>query len=603
MLALSMQASDQARVQESAAHAAESPSDTRLPMRFLVLPGAAPWLFAALLPVLTAFSHPPNTSFYNAMAAVAGWGMVLVWAGRATVTPMSATGAWGGALVAVLACGAWFMGEGARVLALGTACGLLGWTLGRRGDLQLPALAGLFTGYGLAALGALAICSVQFFVPAWAESPWVALPQVAGRAVGNLRQPNLQATMLVWGAIAAAWLAARQAGWRHVFPALLAGTMFGVALTGSRTGMVLTGLLLLWGVFDRSLPTGVRRALMAAPALLWVSMQMLAFWVHQTGGSYFVETRARSGSDISSSRFAIWSNTLELIRAEPWTGVGWGNFNFAWTLTDFAQRPVAFFDHAHNLPLQLAVELGIPAAMLICSGFLGLTWHARGALRLADAARKGTARTVSVMLAAVLLHSLLEYPLWYAYFLLPSAFLWGLYLGLGWPGRREEPRDAAAEAGWALLVAGALTLLGAFYAMWDYQGVTQIFAPRGAAGARPLEERIREGQRSDLFGAHADYAAVTTAARPSDVFAAFDRPLHRLIDARLMVAYAQALEERGERDKAVYVAQRLREFHHPLGDKFFAVCEAPQTAGVAPPFQCERTPVRLTFRDFEASGP
>jgi O-antigen ligase len=33
--------------------------------------------------------------------------------------------------------------------------------------------------------------------------------------------------------------------------------------------------------------------------------------------------------DISSSRFAIWSNTLAMIAQQPWLGVGFGNFSSA----------------------------------------------------------------------------------------------------------------------------------------------------------------------------------------------------------------------------------------------------------------------------------
>ena len=54
-----------------------------------------------------------------------------------------------------------------------------------------------------------------------------------------------------------------------------------------------------------------------------------------------------------------------MIAQQPWTGVGFGEFNFAWTLTPFPDRPMAFFDHTHNLPLQLAVELGLPLAALV----------------------------------------------------------------------------------------------------------------------------------------------------------------------------------------------------------------------------------------------
>ena len=81
-------------------------------------------------------------------------------------------------------------------------------------------------------------------------------------------------------------------------------------------------------------------------------------------------------SDISSSRFGIWSNTLALIAAHPWAGVGFGEFNFAWSLTPFPGRPTAFFDHTHNLPLQLAVELGLPLATLVIVLLLAALWRA-----------------------------------------------------------------------------------------------------------------------------------------------------------------------------------------------------------------------------------
>lgn len=568
-------------------------------------------MLAAVAPVSFSVTQAPETSFYIESAALMGWGAILVTAGATGggTRGQGRLAAAGGLLLFLLI--AWNGGLACGLIAAGT-CLLLGIQLsGLRLGSMKQATFGLFAGYTVAGVIGMTVCAIQFFAPAWADNVWIASSPTAGRAVGNLRQPNLQAMMLIWGAVAAAGLAAHYAGLRRAFPVLLAGIIFAVALTGSRTGMVLSGLLLLWGGFDRLLPQGVRWSLAAAPFMMGASMAGLSWWTHEIGSSYFAETRAHSGSDISSSRFAIWSNTLELIRAQPWTGIGWGNFNFAWTLTEFSRpRPVAFFDHTHNLPLQLAVELGIPATVLICGGFLWLSWRARHALWLPDTFQAGIARAAAVMLTAVLFHSLLEYPLWYPYFLLPSAFLWGLYLGLGGvlrPPRKEQVTEARQGRkgnvlGAFLMAAGTAILAGTLYALWDYQNITQIFAPHGPAGARPLQERIQQGQRSRLFGIHADYAAVTTAARPSEVFEAFERPLHRLIDARLMIAYARALEERGERDKAVYVAQRLREFRHPLGETFFAACKASRREDEAQPFQCETRPVRLTFRDLEVRG-
>ena len=117
-----------------------------------------------------------------------------------------------------------------------------------------------------------------------------------------------------------------------------------------------------WGSLDRRLSRETRVALVVSPlvfSMLWFG---LSAWAHATGHLFGGEGRLAfaGGGDISSSRFAIWSNTLAMIAREPWVGVGFGEFNFAWTLTAFPDRPTAFFDHTHNLPLQLLVEMGVP---------------------------------------------------------------------------------------------------------------------------------------------------------------------------------------------------------------------------------------------------
>jgi O-antigen ligase len=108
-------------------------------------------------------------------------------------------------------------------------------------------------------------------------------------------------------------------------------------------------LLALWGLADRRLSRPVRGLLLAAPlvyALAWFGM---AQWAGVASTPSAAPQRLAE-TDISGSRFGIWANTLDLIRAHPWAGVGFGEFNFAWTLTPFPGRPTAFFDHTHNLP-------------------------------------------------------------------------------------------------------------------------------------------------------------------------------------------------------------------------------------------------------------
>ncbi|MDQ2733531.1 MAG: hypothetical protein M3Y55_00760, partial [Pseudomonadota bacterium] len=73
-----------------------------------------------------------------------------------------------------------------------------------------------------------------------------------------------------------------------------------------------------------------------------------------------------------------------------------------------------------------------------------------------------------------------------------------------------------------------------------------------------------------------------------------------------MMAWAKALDEVGEVDKARYVAARLREFHNEQAEEFFAPCNGAANAAGAPsaaasaalPFQCQAPTKALRFEDF-----
>jgi hypothetical protein len=346
----------------------------------------------------------------------------------------------------------------------------------------------------------------------------------------------------------------------------------------------------------------VRGLLVAAPlvyAVAWLGMaQWAAASAHSFGG-----TERLAETDISSSRFAIWRDTLALIRQQPWTGVGFGEFNYAWTLTPSPHRPTALFDHTHNLPLQLAVELGLPLAALVTGLLVWALWQ--GARRAWQAPGDvGTAqRSAMVMVLMIGLHSLLEYPLWYSYFLLPAAWAWGYAL---WQPAAAADRPASRNAppAPALSVANVAIVMAAVLSVLDYNRVAAIFS--ADEGAAPLEQRIAIGQRSLLFAHHADYAAVTSGVAAGDPAHAFDRATHYLLDTRLMIAWSRALAERGQLDAARFIAERLREFRKTDAEGFFDACPvarapsaatasaavtAASSASAAETFQCER-PVR-----------
>ena len=572
------------------------------------LPPAA-WTVAACVavavPSLLAFNLPPSATFFNQAAAFLGWG---AWAWLMASSPLPVRDALRGPTLALLAALAlltasavaaplwaglpWTLaGSAIGTLAAAALVVLVGAALARDGRASTAFHALCVALLVAGAVGAV-IGAIQVFVPQWTDGQWIA-DIAGGRAAGNLRQPNHLSSLLLWSLVALVWLAERERIGR--LATMLLGTLLlaGIVLTASRTGILGVLLLAAWGLLDKRMSRPGRARLLVSPivfGLLWVG---LAAWAHQAHQAFGGDEQLAKG-DISSSRFGIWANTLALIARHPWTGVGWGEFNFAWTLTPFPGRPVAFFDHTHNLPLQFAVELGLPLAALVLALLGWALWQAfRASGRCADAATASTLRAAFVMVLLMAVHSQLEYPLWYAYFLLPTAFAFGLCVD-GRAGAGVAARPPARRSN-GLRLAAALLFVGTVASLVDYGRVVVIFAP--GSSAAPLAERIADGKRSWLFGHHADYAAVTTAEHVGDPRQAFARVPHYLLDTRLMMAWARSLEEDGQHDAARHVAQRLREFRSESSQAFFEVCDLLEDEdAAAAPFQCQAPAAAVDYR-------
>ena len=572
---------------------------------------------AAVLPALLAYSLSPSPTYLNQALAFALWAL---WALFALVAaPRRPTlGPWPlwAALALLAAAAAWSWGPGAlpaslALSVLGTLFAAAVLVAGGAGARARPDAESLFIAFAWAwvVCGTLniAVALVQVFAPTWPDGTWLAASGIPGRAVGNLRQPNHLSSLLLWHCIAV--VALLQLGQlRRVWAlVLLALGVFAVVLTASRTGLVSVLLLAGWGLLDGRLSRTARLLLVAAPVVYALSWLGMAQWAELTQHTFGGAQRLAE-ADVGGSRLAIWRDALTLIAQQPWAGVGFGEFNLAWTLTPLPQRPVAFFDHTHNLPLQLAVELGLPLATVVMASLMWALWRGLRAA-WATPGNLGTAQRCAMLMVLMIgLHSLLEYPLWYSYFLLPAAWAWGFALQADGASAAADagPAPAAGRASRPLMLAAAVVVAGAAFSVVDYLRVARIFSVE--PGDAPLAQRIASGQRSVFFAHHADYAAVTAGLPVADPARAFDRVVHYLLDARLMMAWADALAERGETEAARHIAQRLREFRKPDSAEFLAVCEvgdaatAAASAPTAPPYQCQ-APVQVPgWRSFVRSG-
>jgi O-antigen ligase len=151
------------------------------------------------------------------------------------------------------------------------------------------------------------------------------------------------------------------------------------AMTGSRAGL----LLLILTVF-------MATALFFAPLRVgklrrwgWLAGMVVAllFLFQLVGGA--VAGRILTYGLVDEQRFTAYRTALTMVWEHPLLGIGYGNFESAFA----AYRPdslgsLGIWDRAHSTPLELAVELGIPATCLILITCLWYLYHLlNGSLR------------------------------------------------------------------------------------------------------------------------------------------------------------------------------------------------------------------------------
>ncbi|MCA0177702.1 MAG: Wzy polymerase domain-containing protein [Proteobacteria bacterium] len=556
----------------------------------------AAWLLALVLPLTLAWQQLPLATFWNQVLAGAGWGAVLAAGAAAWRLPLRqvSPAAWGLAVWLLLAALSPLLGLRSvaqalpMVMMLAAALLLLLWAQGLAASSAARLAQGFACAWVVVGLLSVAAAGLQFFAPHLVDGTNLVMPrQFWGRATGYLHQPNLLASILLAALLAGVALVEirkPRPARRWVLPLWLTLMILGVLFSGSRMGLLGLALPFLWGLADRSLRPATRRWLWAIPLLTGLLWLALSLWAATFGHAFGFQERLANEGVAGSSRPIVWRHSLHLLAAEPVTGVGLGEFQRAWTLTPFADRPQELFGHAHNLPLHVLVEMGwsqglVVLGLLAAGVALALVraWRAQG--------EDATLRRFAVMLVLVYAwHSLLEYPLWHLNLLLPT--VWAL--GFATRPLDGSPATPARAARWAWAAIGMTMVAVAALTAWDYQRVARLYAHDGDT---QRTGRMADARQSVLFASLADYAFATNTAPSIYTLAAAWNSSHDQIDAKLLQAWAESLAATGEVDKARHIAARLREFNFAQTRPWFAPCAT--APAEAQPFQC--TPPQQTY--------
>ncbi len=481
-------------------------------------------------------------------------------------------------LVCLFATAAWCAAGGMRQLPAGllvAGAALIAWGVIRgHGGLDFFAMAG---GIGLVLLSASACASIASredglkavawaLVAAAAVNALIGLAQhqgflqegnswlsagLPGEAEGNLRQRNLFASHLSLGMIALAWLFTRGLRLAAALPLVVLLAVASAAST-SRTGLL--QLVLLAG-FSMALP-GPRRAQRIALCLTGLAAYALGTfglpWLLELRGFDAANLFDRTSKvPLCSSRRTLWSNVLTLVAQRPWLGWGWGEFDYAHYVVLFdGTRFCDILDNAHNLPLHLAVELGVPAAVLVVLGAAVAAWRARP-WRETD----GDRRFAWAILAALAFHSLVEYPLWYGPFQMSAGIALGILCA------RQLSRVQTATH-WAC---AAIVLVLACYASWDFWRVGQIYRPPAARSATYADDTVAKVGHSWVYRDQVRFASLTLVtltpgnaaqvnllAREMLHFSPEPRVIERVIESALMLGRLEEAEMHRARYRAAF---------------------------------------------------
>jgi O-antigen ligase len=348
----------------------------------------------------------------------------------------------------------------------------------------------------------------------------VIVMQISPSMYGNLAQPNHFADYVALG-LTSLGLLFQQRKLKPAYVILLAmPLLFGLALSGSRSSwlymMLMAGLAWWWARRDAAMKPLLRYAvlLIAGFALMNVIAQMSFKLGADSGTDTLQRIIANSGSGETSGsiRLYMWREAVLIFLQSPWLGVGFGQF--AWHHFELlpslrANNITGLYNNAHNLIFQLAAETGIAGLLAL---FVSSAIWLYGLRRASLGAAHWWGYTALGVLA---IHSLLEYPLWYAYFLAVAALLLGAF---------DETRYRLSMPNlwrislWVILVAGLVSLT---HLRVDYQRIKGVLAIDPAASdVADAKQRALEGllavEHSSLLSPYADLFIVPLAEVNAD---------------------------------------------------------------------------------------
>lgn len=240
------------------------------------------------------------------------------------------------------------------------------------------------------------------------------------RFYGNLGQPNHLASLLLLAVLGVTRGYAKKALGSGITILLALFLLFGVALAESRTawlniGGILVALFLFWGE-DRPKRLGW---ILAAFGAYFV---VLNFSLPIINELLFGQATSSREAAVDPIRLAIWKSLVHAALDRPLFGYGWGQTTAAvFSAVDFPNLG-SVTKQSHNIVLDIVIYNGLLLGGLIVAVLASTFWRLLGSLK------QEFFIFPALALGLLIVHAMLEFPLHYAYFLLPFGLILGVLL-------------------------------------------------------------------------------------------------------------------------------------------------------------------------------
>lgn len=385
-----------------------------------------------LLPFLIPFKAPPIPSFRAETIAV-GLGLVALlalpaWAARLPVPRVALLPAGFVVLLLlqmVLGRLAFYQQGLLAALYLLWAAALMVLAALLRRELGLERVAAVLAWFLFAGLVACSVIGLAQHLGSYAFLGRYITVASKARVWGNLAQPNHLANYMTLGLASLAYLFAT--GRLRIVYAVGAGAfaLYILSLTGARSPWVfLTAFSLLAGGFYAGERSAVNRRLLLVSLLALVGLYLVPLAVAAlqpselpvpvTGSERLAETFA------IEQRPAIFRAAWLMFVSAPTLGVGFRQFGLHNFVLNAGAGERGLTDNAHNLVFHVMAEFGVLGVLALVAG---ITPWLLGLLRQPRTPAFWWLLALGAVLAV---HSMVEYPLWYAFFLGVAAIVLGL---------------------------------------------------------------------------------------------------------------------------------------------------------------------------------